>query len=170
MNEKLTAVQRLEKLLNEKDEEIEELNDRVRKAEDKAEMDSNWMRHRVYDKPEEAPSQDLPVPRLEIRWHGDRQHPDGRYEVYAEYCLVTRHLLGWIVFMPIGGTWSSGALVERAAQQHVDLPFRDSAHICNDMKQLKLRAFGICGDKITEYTICAKCEYFDQYHRDGKCR
>jgi hypothetical protein len=81
----------------------------------------------------------LPVPRLEIRY----QPLNG--EVFALYSLVYRHLMGDILAVSLGGTVCGGARV--TDPEYLELPFRDGAHIINDMWELRLPGFVVNGKK-----------------------
>lgn len=164
----MTAIERLERLLNKKDKEIERLQADLARAQEEAEADHTWTRHRVYEKPESAPGADLPLPRLEMRWQ-EIEHPRDGYTLEAAYCLVYRHLLGHTEFVPLGLTRSSGSLARRLLDNgSVDLPFRDGAHFANEMRQLRLRGFGIVGDHVHEYRFCSRCGRLDFAHREGE--
>lgn len=156
-----TSVERLEELLNERDAEIEVLQDKLREAENAA--DNEWTRH-LHFKKGEWPNPKLPVPRLEVRWV--ERDGDNGYTIAADYCLVYQHLLEYVVFVPLGSTKSTGTLASRAERMgQVDLPFREHSHLLNDMKQLGLRAFGICGGDVCEYLVCSHCGRFNIAHR-----
>lgn len=90
----------------------------------------------------------LPVPRLEIRWR--RVEQDARYNWEAWYCLVYRHLLGEILFVPLGRekVWRGAKqpLVEGGV---VDTPFRNGAHILYDMLNLNLPGYVVCEGVVT---------------------
>lgn len=161
-NEKLTALERLEELLDERDQELDELRCKVQELEDTSELDWRWARH-IEHKEDLSPS--LPVPRLEIRWSEMPKDENG-YSIQAQYSLVYRHLLGQICFIPLGLTRSSGSLANRT-REGVETPFRDGAHLANEMKQLNLRAFAICGNQVEEILICKSCGYSNESHRNG---
>lgn len=158
----MKTLERMEALLDEKDAEIEQLSGRVAELEEEAERNRLWTEHRRFD---EDVSPTLPVPRLEIRWRelepGER---DDGYEIQAEYSLVYRHFLGHIVFVPLGFTRSTGALSARTKWGDIELPFRDGAHFYNEMKQLGLRGFAICGDRVDEMKFCRHCERRKEAH------
>lgn len=135
-DEKMTAIERLEALLDEKDAEIRELES------EKADRDYGerwgWMRQKKSDEAE-----GLPVPRLEIRW---RKLND--WERLAEYSLVYRFFLGEVIRIPISMTKQSGGPVVHGAM--VETPFRDGAHIRHDMRQLNLPGYAICDGLVTK--------------------
>jgi hypothetical protein len=139
-----TPFARLRELLDRKDEELEELRERAAELEREAEQDQTWTRHREHK--QDLPPGNLPVPRLEIRWAraaGER--------LVADYSLVYRHLCDQIIVVPLGRTVCHGRpddLPERGG--HIELPFRDGAHIHHDMLQLGLPGFAIWEDKVRQ--------------------
>lgn len=153
------------------EKKIKKLQEKLDKAES-----LSWTQHKEYPNPKEAPGADLPVPRLEVRWEEipEKDKGDG-YQIQASYCLVYKHLCGQTIFVPLGLTRSSGTLSSRVNHNgSVDLPFRDGCHFQNEMKQLNLRGFGICGDVTYEFRICEQCKRIDAWHREvdynnGKC-
>jgi len=156
------AIERLEQLLDEKDTELEAARAKLQEAELKLENDASWYEHREFE-PGSEPNPELPIPRLEVRWE---PCDDGRYESVATYALVYRHLLGHVVFVPLGVTRTTGALTGRVRGDGlVDLPFRDGAHFANEMHQIKLRGFAIAGDVVTERKPCVACGRLEDAHR-----
>lgn len=138
-----TAADRLAEQLDEREQEIEQLKERIEELTDDRAW--RWARHEQWAEDKN----DLPVPRLEIRAydHG------GWYSWSWVYCLVYRHLLGHIVAVPLGNTTCNGGSgngPRHPLTGEIYTPFRDGAHIRNDMKQLGLRAFAIVGDDIEE--------------------
>ncbi len=157
-----TALERLEKLLDDKDEQLLELQRKLDDTERALQGDTGWYRHVVYEDPAKAPNPELPVPRLEIRWS---EPDDGKHESEAIYSLVYRHLVGHIVFVPLGKTGSSGAIVDLVRGQVVKTPFRDGCHFANEMRQLKLPGFVIAGDRVCEAKLCSRCGRLEDVHR-----
>lgn len=143
--EKLTAVQRLEELLNERDERIAELEAKLDEEEEERD-DRAWMWTK-HSKSEEKES--LPVPRLEIRWT-----PEGRFPGYnwlASYNLVYQHLLGHVMVVPLGSTKQGGGDARGPVRDgKVETPFRDGVHIMHDAWALRLPAYAICGGVVTK--------------------
>ena len=138
--DKMTAIERLEALLNEKDEEIEKEEARADAAEERlAGIRGGWMVHVTL-----PAEQSLPVPRLEVVYDNDGDETWREYVVI--YRLVYRHFLGHCVGVPLGKTTIRGG-VGRAPifDGKVDLPFRDGQHIRSDARHLSLPAFAICG-------------------------
>lgn len=158
----MNAMERLEELLDAKDEKISDLEGRLEDLERELNVISGWTRHVEYTDAGKVPNPELPVPRLEVRWQNSL---DSGYEVEASYSLVYRHLLGHVVFVPLGVTrrnGSVGSLVNTDGS--IDLPFRDGAHLRSDMAQLHLRGFGIYADTVHEYQPCSRCGSLDVAH------
>lgn len=146
MPEKMTAMERLEQQLNEKDAEIERLESEAQKSRDSKAWD--WLSlPRLLDA---DPSPSLPLPRLEIRYEA---LDDDSYNWQADYCLYLPHYLpGKVQVVPIGSTRISGGGGPRreVAGMHAGKfygPFRDGAHIRHDMATLGLPAFIVVGDE-----------------------
>lgn len=85
----------------------------------------------------------LPTPRLELR-HRDKSD----FDHIVDYGLVTEHLLGHIMFIPIGSTRIGGGYGvpdylsdDQKDLRNLALPFRDGVHIKHDMKRLNLPGF-----------------------------
>lgn len=157
-----TAIERLEQLLDDKDSEIKRLQNKLDAVERELDREAGWCRHVVYEGLSKAPNPELPVPRLEIRW---RAPENGRHESEAIYSLVYRHLVDHIVFVPLGKTTSSGALVDRVRGDIVETPFREGCHFANEMWQLKLPGFVIAGDRVYEAKLCSRCGRLEETHR-----
>lgn len=138
-DEKLTALERLEGILNEKDAELGELRDRVAELEDESERVWDWARHET-----RADDGGMPVPRLELRC----RNLGNWYNYEWVYALVYRHLLDHIVAVPLGYTKCGGA--GRAPTGRFDgdeppsLPFRDGCHSQHDREQLGLPLYAVC--------------------------
>ena len=88
----------------------------------------------------------LPVPRLEIRYFN--YEFEDNYNLVAVYSLIYKHFLGEITSLPFGytraGYPSKTPINEDGTLQ---LPFRDGAHIKNEMEQLKLPAYVIYNEQ-----------------------
>lgn len=146
MSEKLTAaIERLEELLEAKDNEISELQDQVTKFKDLEEREFGWCRHESFEKDVYK----LPLPRLEII---ARQITDNWDNFEWLYYLVYPHLLEHIIKVPLGRTTSQGGRGLPPIYTHqggeilagtVITPFREGAHLLSDMEKLKLRGFYI---------------------------
>lgn len=138
-------------------EQIEELKHKIHMLEiekDEREYDERWrwrhirkLKGGTYDDVVDT-NFDLPTPRLEIRLQTTNF---GRTQ--ADYGLVLEHLVGHIDFIPIGSTRMDGGFrpaLEKARdederqawfKQHLQLPFRDGAHIAHDAHRLNLPAY-----------------------------
>ena len=131
----MTAEARLAEMLDEKDAEIEGLEEKLREA-----TDTGWYCHRkVEDVPE------LPLPRLEFAWNVG-EGTEREYTV--EYRLVRKHLVGDVVIVPLGLTRVSGGNTDSKPWQGpiqfpVNLPFRDGAHAFSDSAHLRLPLYAI---------------------------
>lgn len=90
---------------------------------------------------------DLPVPRLEIRKHLLPDSDKQGYDIRADYSLVYEHLDGSHIAVPFGQTRIGTDLKH---YRMFDLPFRDGAHMLNEMYFLRLRGFVVYGDKYEE--------------------
>jgi hypothetical protein len=157
-----TALERLEQMLDDKDEQIVKLQNELYQAKKEIEFQAGWSRHTIYSI-QAAPNPERPVPRLEIRW----TESNGRYESEATYSLVYRHLTDDIVFIPLGKTKTTGAMVDQVRGHIVETPFRDGCHFANEMRQLKLPGFVIAGDRVYEAKLCSKCGLLEENHRGG---
>lgn len=147
MSEKMSAVERLEEMLNARDAEIAELNEKLSECENQMDGDVwGWTRHSKSDE-----AIDLPVPRLEMRWE-EMDGPDGGgFNWRCRYDLIYRHFLGHVMRVPLGmtrvGNHSGRPPVSGGV---VETPFRDGSHIAHDAHCLRLPAFAICGDVVTK--------------------
>lgn len=104
----------------------------------------------------ESENLNLPIPRLEIRY----RKPNKRelrhrgwmgVSVIADYSLVYDHLMGDVLAVSMGSTKIGGGHSEEPG--YLELPFRDGAHVMNDMWTLKLPAFVINGSKFEEIKL-----------------
>lgn len=89
--------------------------------------------HRRTIKLKEADNGRMPLPRLEIRYRPLAN------DVFADYRMVYRHLLGDILSVSMGGTVCGGKSVHDP--DYMELPFRDGSHIINDMWELRMPGF-----------------------------
>jgi len=130
------AFERLEDLLSKKESEIAELQEKI----DAGESFNDW-RWRDIRKLSKKENRNLPIPRLEIRYE---RMADG--ESLALYGIVYRHFLKDILLIPFSAT----KVGSHRPLEVQDLPFRDGAHIRNEMEQLKLPGYLIHGEKTTK--------------------
>lgn len=152
-----TAVERLEEILNEKDQEIADLTARVEELEPLEK--TAWMRHRIQlgeSSTDDLPG--LPVPRLQLRFVADDYHRGGYYNIVIYYELVYQHYLRGAgngenyIAVPLGRTTRSGGnehfdgIFEKDGK--IRLPFREGFHIHWDSVKMGLPAYAIFRDKI----------------------
>ena len=155
---------RLEQLLDQKDERIEELETELQKLTDESESDWKWARRKTL----KGNPDNLPVPRLEMRWH---QESDDGYLQRYDYALIYRHTLGHLVAVPLGQTKTQGGNGKPPIYNgKLHTPFRDGVHICNDSLQLGIPAFCIVDGKIARVFlkdgVCDQEAYVpNQLHR-----
>lgn len=152
----MNETERLQELLDKKDEEVGELQEKVRRFEHDREREENretwvWTEHLIMDEDDCSP---LPVPRLELNW----SLADERgYNRYCWYYLVYRHLLNEVVKIPMGMTKVGGGRgpwqPEGPRGQFIETPFRDTAHVVNEARQLNLPAYVVYEDKAQEIII-----------------
>lgn len=142
------TVERLNELLEAKDEKIEELEATVQQLE--REVDGSKWGWRIVRAMKDV--EELPIPRLELvaskllwedgSWSGD-------YEWV--YRLVYRHLTDELISCPLGHTKVGGGSTQWPPTGHdgrLTLPRRDGCHIYHDAAHLKLPAFARCDDII----------------------
>lgn len=134
-----TVIEHLEGMLEEKDKTIAKLENKIEEFEYRDEW--QWRQIRTLSEEENL---DLPIPRLEIR-----HRTKSRYRTVIDYGLVYTHLVGEINFIPISSTKVSG----HVSRSEIYMPFRDGAHIYNDMFELNLRGFIIEGSRYKELSL-----------------
>lgn len=133
------TIDRLEELLDQRDERIATLEETVEDLQARLECKTQWTEHLV-DK--ECDDGGLPVPRLEITWHPMERSHDG-YNMMIRYDLVKRHLCDEIHRVPLGATRTTATKVDRDQNGILFTPFRDGAHIAFDARELRLPAYVI---------------------------
>jgi len=138
----MTLEQRLNDLIEERDSQIESLEERLTEEKDKLNLASNlWMVHRI-EKPIECTS-NLPLPRLEMR-----QSIEG-YQTIFHYGIVYKHyseMGDLITFIPLGKTTCTGTYKKQT-------PFREGVHIRHDSKALGMNAYLVDVDTNESYPI-----------------
>lgn len=145
----MTPEERLAELLDQKDEQIAELEDQISAL--KCTQEWGNMRHSTN---KEDCSPDLPCPRLEMRYEPDEKF--GWTETTVTYAMVHRHFLGHYVTVPLGVTTiRSGRQSAPIYDGKISLPFRDGAHIKHDMAQLNLPAYAICEGQLYDLSVDA---------------
>lgn len=143
----MNIVERLEELLEAKDQEIDRLRTMVEELEQGLEqerrLNGDWATHTIMY---ENSFPNLPLPRLQItctpidgNWHSTNW----------SYCLVYQHYLNYIVYVPLGNTVRNGNNGPHPPKND-DLPLREGKHILMDSKHLGLRAFSVVENRILE--------------------
>jgi hypothetical protein len=133
-----TAIERLETVLNAKDDEIRELREKLDGAQRLLSAAREGWRYA-----DVGPSADAPVPRLELLYI-PRPHWDD-YQVH--YRLVMRHLQGHLVAIPVGCTTIEGGEPNVEPDR---LPIYDGSHIAHDSGYLSLPAYRIMPGRLPE--------------------
>lgn len=135
---------RLEELLDKKDDEIRDLERRLKELENAYEF-ADW-RLMVHTSLTEQENMGLPIPRLELRYG------NGTYGENCIYSLVYKHACGGIVRVPLSVTTWSGfhERPKMGINGKIYTPIRDGYHITQDYIQLNLPAFVIDGEEINQ--------------------
>lgn len=157
-----SAEERLQELLDAKDEEIRRLEDRLAKEDTKIrslegnilQLEGGWS----VPSNDEEDIEELPVPRLEFRWYQmyARQSENDWSSYIAVYQLVHRHFMGNIIAHPLGVTRvNGGGFGEKLPPWKVfphrpdmppsrcDLPNRDGSHVHHDAAHFGLPAYAV---------------------------
>lgn len=141
----LINVDRIEEILNDKDEKIEELERKLHAFEQRDKLARNedewvWTEHFLL---EEDDTPELPIPRIQLQWEfiGDRH-----YQSRCWTFLVFKHLIGDIVKVPLGMTRVSGGRQDEFYPKHPDgprigTPFRAGGDAATEARQLRLPLF-----------------------------
>jgi len=132
------TIEVLETVIAEQENQIDSLIERISDYEYKDEW--NW---RQFKKFTEKENLDLPLPRLELRY------TFSKYHMIADYGIVYRHFNNDITFIPISSTKISGGI----SKDKNFLPFRDGAHIYNDMLEFNFRGFIVSEGKVRELSF-----------------
>lgn len=134
----MTAVERLEALLDEKDQELAELQEQIQKQEDW--MTWAWARHTQID------DDPLPTPRLEMEAVND----DGSWYVTTfRTSIVFKHFLGHSVRIPIDFTKRTGG--RNQAPSPSDWPWRQGAHFAHESQFFGWPAYVRIEDRLWLY-------------------
>lgn len=146
--EKLESmIDRYESIIEQMQEKIYDLEDRLDKAEGWANQ-ASWCRHRL------AKPSDLPVPRLQI----ELTIKNESHHIWF-YSLVYKFTTGEILSVPMGETVSRGGhnhfRFDSVEDAHREIPFRDGTHIRRDAWQLNMPAYAIAQGKTFPLTPIA---------------
>ncbi len=150
----MNEIDRLTELLDQKDSQIEALEEELRKAKNEIEQAEDGWRALVSLPTEQT----LPVPRLELVL--TRQ---SEFVCVWHYRLVYRHFAEGVLAVPLGRTTIQGGRADRIyPADHPNgfggklvLPHRDGAHICADMAHLQLPGFAVFGNHVDNLSSIA---------------
>lgn len=122
------ATERLQELLDAKDAELEEANDKLERTErELTGTIDGWRRAEEW-----ADDGRLPVPRLELVYIQD----NGWASYRVVYRLVMKHLCDQLVGVPLGFTRCNGP-----SREPEHLPIRDGAHAMHDSAHLQMPVY-----------------------------
>jgi hypothetical protein len=151
--DKVTVEERLNDIISEKENEIDELNDKVSNLESLLDYHKwSWCRHTTLDKSIDL-YKNIPFPRLEMKL--SRVSENNWYEIEWIYGLVYGHFSDVaynnnLLFIPFSQTTSrggAGTFESHFIDSKLDLPFRDGVHIKVDALTLNLPAYISCAEK-----------------------
>lgn len=149
---KKSTEERLQELLDAKDEEIDQLRQDLAKQRDEGRRDKGLIEsleggwcvpnHDGEDIPE------LPLPRLEYRWYQMYENQEDWSSYRVVYQLVIKHLTERIVEIPLGVTTCRGHSGDKTPPwksefRPAELPYRDGAHGHHDAAHLGLPLYAV---------------------------
>lgn len=147
--------ERLNLIIEEKESEIKELQDKIEKIEYQSDLKKlDYQMHEYFK--ESDLQKTLPVPRLEMRFKRLKNNVvnDNWYNVSWHYGIVYKHYSetdnDTMLFIPLSHTTSNGGNGNFESYLHdgrLDTPFRDRVHIFAESKLFNLPAFIICEEK-----------------------
>lgn len=157
----MTTEERLEELLDQKDEEIARLSQELDALKNKARADAwAWAIHT------ESPEREgLPVPRLEIRY---KRTGLACYEWTSALCY--RDLTKTVICVPLGHTRVDRICGENSApvcKGEPELPYRDGAHVLSNSLELDLPLFAIVDDMVWLAFISKPNVYWERWYPEG---
>jgi hypothetical protein len=120
--------------------------------------------HRIVIRRDDG-TRDLPSPRLQLRWNDDENvcHYELILPLNRDDCRRDSPLnpvpSGFLA-IPLGRTTRSGGSGAIQYDGTVSVPFRDGRHIERDADKLKLPAFAIAGDVVTEINNPASSHHY----------
>ncbi len=143
--------ERLNEIIEEKDERIAELERRVENMEYESDISRlRWQMHTSFQNDEFY--KQLPYPRLEMRFN--RLSKDDWYSIEWIYGLVYKHVTDiktdTLLFIPISRSESSGGnrtFENWLVSDKLQLPFRDGLHIYAESLTFNLPAYIVCKEK-----------------------
>lgn len=153
----MTINERLEELLDQKDQEITKLSTELEDLKDKTRAEAwKWAIHT-----ESLELEGLPVPRLEIRY---KRTGLACYEWIS--ALVYKHLTKVVIKVPLGHTKVDricGVNFVPVSRGEPELPFRDGAHVVSDSMELNLPLFAIVDDMVWQAFISKPNVYWRRW-------
>lgn len=146
-----TLEERLNEIIDQKDDQIYELENKIERLENEADLSRvSWQRHIAFENT--GMSAKLPFPRLEMRL--ERTSKDNWYSIQWLYGIVYKHITAVngpiLYFVPLSLTTSSGgsgSFDHWRQNEKLQLPYRDGVHIKLDSKVFNLPAFIVCYEK-----------------------
>lgn len=135
------TIDRLEDLLEQKEEELDELKREVERL--KYMLDGSPDGWRVVESIKDDPS--LPIPRLEMAFEPSKEYGWGDYKVI--YRLVYQHLVDGLLAVPLGETRIRGGGAANRAEEPDYLPHRDGAHAAHDAPHFGLPLYRVSPSK-----------------------
>lgn len=135
------TIERLEDLLEQKEEELDDLKREVERLEYM--LDGSPDGWRAVKSIKDDPS--LPIPRLELAFEPSQKYGWGDYKVI--YRLVYQHLVDGLLTVPLGETNIRGGGAANHAEEPDYLPHRDGAHAAHDALHFGLPLYRISPSK-----------------------
>lgn len=136
----METLERLERLLDAKDHELEAAHEANLRLERELEgVRDGWRRAE-----ELQDDGTLPIPRLELVYVQD----DEWRSYHVMYRIVQKHLLGHLVATPLGRTKIDGGANREPEPDH--LPFRDGVHAAHDAGHLQMPLFKLMPGRAPE--------------------
>ncbi len=139
-----TIEEKLNELLDQKNDEIEKLLNKIEDMEERLAMNWEWTAHKYCKKDE----YNLPVPRLQLVAFRHKRY--GWNRTTWKYSLVYQLLSGNIGYIPLGQTEIGGRLAGTRPDAKLNLPLREGVDIRYDCLNLRLPAFSIVEDQIVQ--------------------
>lgn len=143
--------ERLNEIIEQKDDEIVELERKVELLENQLDYANHVWQHHFSFQENDFYGQ-MPYPRLEMRLR--RLSKGDWYNIEWIYGLVYKHTVDTfsenktLLFIPLGRTTSSGGTGELSYRiregNKIDMPHRDSLHIYIESLMLKIPAYIVC--------------------------
>ena len=151
-----TLEERLNSIIDEKDEAIEKLQNELDSLKDRIDLQNqSWQLHEAFEN--DVFSKQMPFPRLEMRMI--RVSKNNWYSVewiyglvYKDYADISNNMLRFVPFSKTTSSSGHGTFESRYTDGELELPYRDGVHIKADSEVLNLPAYIVCREK----NICQK--------------